>query len=44
MRPMLDTLLRNLESDPACDFLRAEPEFQALIAEHRAQSDPKDAP
>ena len=38
MRPMLDMLLRSLESDPAYDFLRTEPEFNALIAEHSSQS------
>ena len=35
---MLDMLLRSLESDPAYDFLRTEPEFNALIAEHSSQS------
>ena len=36
MRPMLDVLLRSLETDPAYDFLRTEPEFQALIAEYQS--------
>ena len=40
MRPMLDALLRSLESDPAYDFLRAEPDFKALIAEYQSQSEP----
>ena len=38
MRPMLDVLLRSLETDPAYDFLRAEPEFRALITKHSSQS------
>ena len=40
MQPMLDVLLRNLESDPVYDFLRAEPAFKALIAERQAQPAP----
>ena len=40
MRPMLDVLLQNLESDPVYDFLRAEPAFKALIAERQAQPAP----
>ena len=39
MRPMLDALPRNLEADPAYDFLRYEPGFESLIAEYQAQSD-----
>ena len=35
---MLDVLLRSLETDPAYDFLRAEPEFRALITKHSSQS------
>ena len=34
---LLGALLRNLEADPAYDFLRGEPEFRALIAERREQ-------
>lgn len=38
MRALLGALLRNLETDPTYDFLRAEPDFQALIAERREQT------
>ena len=38
MRALLGALLRNLETDPTYDFLRAEPDFQAMIAERREQT------
>lgn len=37
MQALLGALLRSLETDPAYDFLRAEPDFQTLIAERREQ-------
>ena len=37
---LLGALLRNLETDPAYNFLRGEPEFRALIAEYPSQSEP----
>ena len=37
---LMGALLRNLEADPAYNFLRGEPEFRALIAEYPSQSEP----
>ena len=39
MQPMLGALLRNLEFDPTYDFLRAEPDFRALISDHPSQTE-----
>ena len=44
MQALVSVLLRNLETDPAYDFLRAEPDFNALIAEHQSQPAPEAAP
>ena len=40
MQALLGALLRNLEADPAYNFLRGEPEFRAMIAEYQSQSEP----
>lgn len=40
MQALRGALLRSLKSDPAYDFLRAEPDFKALIAEYQSQSEP----